>query len=110
MSTLSFDFENDGVLKIYLYGPLLFSFNNDPEYNKKVLNSEFDYLVKKMIAASDFRGLKVVTPMWLPLLCKQLDEIVPLKKDKWEDRFKQMLYEIHKGIVNTKDYLFLDLK
>lgn len=110
MSTLSFDFENDGVLKIYLYGPLLFSFNNDPEHNKKVLNSEFDYLVKKMIAASDFRGLKVVTPIWLSLLCEQLDVTVPLKKDKWGDRFNQMLTNLHKEIMTSKDYLFLDLK
>ena len=80
MSTLSFSFENGGVLNIHLYNTLLFSFNNDHEFNKKVLNRELDHLVKKMIAASDFRGLKVVPPEWLSLLCKQLDETVPVEE------------------------------
>lgn len=110
MSTLSFDFKNDDGLDIFLYSSILFRFNNDPEHNKRQLNHEFDLLVKRMIAASDFRDTKVVPPIWLPLLCKQLDVTVPLKKGKWLDRFNQMLMEINKEIVTTKDYLFLDLK
>ena len=109
MSSISFDFNNN-TLNIFLFNVRLFSFTDDAEENKRELHKEMDYLVKRIIHDSSFSNTKIVAPEWLSLLCYQLDKTVPLKKGKWLDRFNQMLMEINKEIVTTKDYLFLDLK
>lgn len=109
MSIISFDFRNN-TLSIYLFSARLFCFTDDKEENKRELNKELDYLIKKIITDSSFSVTKVEPPIWLPLLCHQLDKTVPLKKDKWEERFNQMLNNVRNDTLATKDYIFLDLK
>lgn len=109
MSSINFEFNNCS-LNIFIGHVKLFGFTDDKEENKRVLNNELDYLIKKIITDSSFSATKVEPPIWLPLLCHQLDKTVPLKKDNWEERFNQMLNNVRKETVTTKDYIFLDLK
>ena len=110
MSTLNISDVNDDVLVIYLKGRLLFRFTKNSEENKAVLDRDINELMNHVLSDIKFTNEGIVLPEWLPLLCYQLDKTVPLKKGEWLDRFKQMLMEINKEIVTTKDYLFLDLK
>ena len=109
MSTLNISDVNDDVLVIYLKGQLLFRFTKDSEENKAVLNRDINELMNHVLSDIKFTDKGMILPEWLPLLCYQLDKTVPLKKGEWLDRFKEMLVNINKEIVTTKDYIFLDL-